>query len=281
MTVYADVLFALNSAINYLLLVGSARLGGGVILRRRVIPAACLGGLYAVLALIPELGFLQGLGMKAVSMAAMVLVAFGGEKRTVRLGLLFLALAAGLAGLVLVCIQALGRELMLLPSGAYYPVTLTGLLLLAAVSYGVVQLVFSRLAEHGGEVIPLTVALGSRQVQVRALQDTGNTLRDPISNRRVLVIGWDTAARLLPEANFKAMQAESADAVLQKLAKQYPDLAFRLIPYRAVGTGAGLLAAVACTVAGKGKKPRPAVAAFCPTPISDGGNFDALAGGCL
>ena len=42
MTVYLDELFLLNAALNYLLLLGSARLGGGVIRHGRLALAAVL-----------------------------------------------------------------------------------------------------------------------------------------------------------------------------------------------------------------------------------------------
>ena len=41
MTVYVDVLFGLNSAINYLLLRGSAAMGGHPVRYGRLLAAAC------------------------------------------------------------------------------------------------------------------------------------------------------------------------------------------------------------------------------------------------
>ena len=200
MTVYLDELFLLNAALNYLLLLGSARLGGGVIRHGRLALAAALGGVYAAAALWPPLAFFRALGMKAVALALMLLAAFGPARRTVRLGALFLALAFCLGGVTLLCVQLLGTGLLLLSSGAYYPVSMAGLLTLAGSLYLIAYVVFSHIAEHGGgEIVPVTLSLGAHSVQVRALRDTGNTLRDPITNERVLVTDWQTAASLLPE----------------------------------------------------------------------------------
>ena len=119
MTVYAERVFALNAVLNFLLLLGSARLAGAPAPVRRVLPAAALGGVYAVAALVPALGFLQTAGMKAVTAAVMLLLAFGAERRTLRLGLLFLALAAAFAGLVLLCTQVFRTGLVLVGGSAY------------------------------------------------------------------------------------------------------------------------------------------------------------------
>ena len=53
MTVYADEAFLLNGAVDYLLLVCAAKLGGGRILRLRLALAAAFGGVYAAAALFP------------------------------------------------------------------------------------------------------------------------------------------------------------------------------------------------------------------------------------
>ena len=215
MTVYLDELFLLNAALNYLLLLGSARLGGGVIRHGRLALAATLGGVYAAAALWPPLAFFRALGMKAVALALMLLAAFGPARRTVRLGALFLALAFCLGGVTLLFVQLLGTGLLLLSSGAYYPVSMAGLLTLAGSLYLIAYVVFSHIAEHGGgEIVPVTLSLGAHSVQVRALRDTGNTLRDPITNERVLVTDWQTAASLLPEAGLDAERLARPDTLL-------------------------------------------------------------------
>ena len=91
MTVYADEAFLLNAAVDYLLLICGAKLGGGRLLRLRFALAAALGGLYAAAALSPRLAFLQALPVKLASLAAMLLLAYGIGRHTLRAVLLFLA----------------------------------------------------------------------------------------------------------------------------------------------------------------------------------------------
>ena len=281
MTVYLDELAALNTALNYLLLAGSARLGGGTLRRWRLLAAAAAGGIYAAAAMAPRLAFLRAGGMKAAAAAGMLLIAFGAARRTLRLGALFLALAFCLGGTVFLCTQAFGAEVLLLPSGAYYPVSTPGLLLLAGSGYLIAYIVFSRLCEHGGgEIVPLRLSLNGRSAELRALRDTGNTLRDPITNERVLVADGALLAQLLPEAEITQQRLGSPDTLLRELSARYPQLRFRLIPYRAVGTQSGLLLAVRCAAARRGRQTQ-ILTAFSPTPVSDGGNFNALTGGCL
>ena len=76
---------------------------------------------------------------------------------------------------------------------------------------------------------------------------------------------------------------EITDTFMQLAAIPHPSgqeqaLRFRLIPYRAVGTRAGLLLAARCEVMERSGRARRALAAFSPTPVSDGGNYQALTG---
>lgn len=280
MTVYADVLFALNAAVNYALLCASARLGGGLLRRWRLAAAGALGGVYAVAALLPRLAFLQTASMRMVMLVLMLLCAFGARRRTLRLGILFLGLCCCFAGLTLVAVHVLGGTLFLTQTGAYYPVSGAMLLLLAAMAYLVCELVFSQLAEHGGgELIELTLSVNARTVRLCALHDTGNTLRDPITNARVLVAEWEAVEPLFPQTGLARLAAQQPEAALPILARAYPALAPRLIPYCAVGTQAGVLLAFRCMARERGGKERRILVALSPTAVSDGGNYHALTGG--
>ena len=187
MTVYADEAFLLNGAVDYLLLICAAKLGGGRIARLRLLAAAVFGGLYAAAALFAPLGVLQALPMKLVSLAVMLLIAFGISRETLRTGLLFLAAVCAFAGAAVLAAQLFGTGVLVLPGGTFYAVSVLGLLLLAGLLYLLCYTVFSCAAQHGGEIRPMTLLYGANQVPIRALHDTGCTLRDPMTGERVLV----------------------------------------------------------------------------------------------
>ena len=163
----------------------------------------------------------------------------------------------------------------------YYPISLKALLLTAAAAYCVVWLVFSRLAAHGGgEIVQVRLRLGDRSARVPALVDTGNSLRDPLTNRPVLVVNWQLAQQILPRS-VQPLLSETAFSdpaqLLEQLHQAAPELQLRLIPYRAVGVAHAMLLAVRCDEIVIGKKQQPgALAAFSPTELSDGGAYAAL-----
>ena len=86
----------------------------------------------------------------------------------------------------------------MLPGGTFYAVSGLGLLLLAGILYALCYTVFACTVQHGGEIRTLQLCLGGRSVQVRALHDTGCTLRDPMTGERVLVAEAGVLQALLP-----------------------------------------------------------------------------------
>ena len=277
MTVYVDLLFGLNTLINYLLLRGSAALGGCPVRLWRLALAAVLGGSYAVAAVLPGLTGLQGTIYQGLCAALMLLTAFGWKRNTIKQGLFFLGLSFAFSGMVLVAVQLAEPDFLLLGGRAYYAVSTPTLLLLAGLSYTFAAVVLAGCGTHtGGDIIPLRLHLAGRELPLRALRDTGNTLRDPMTGQPVLIAAQAALVGLLPEAAH-ATTTDPAEQ-LAELSWQYPNLRFRLIPYHAVGVEAGLLLAVKCDLQSKNTK-QSVLVAFSPTAISSDGRFEALWGG--
>ena len=99
--VYADSVLLLNTAMNYVLLLGTARLAGRPLRRKRYALAAFLGGVYAVAVFLPEM---EAFGTPLIKLSVGIflsLIAFGREEKLFRLTLIFFGLSCALAGGVL------------------------------------------------------------------------------------------------------------------------------------------------------------------------------------
>lgn len=276
MTVYVDLLFGLNTVINYLLLRGSAAIGGCPVRLGRLAAAAGIGGLYAVAVVLPGLDRLQGLAFQALCAGLMLVTAFGWKRNTVKQGLFFFALSFAFSGAVLLVVQLVEPDCVFLGGRAYYALSVPALLLLAGLSYGAAALVLAGCGTHtGGDLVNLDLALEGRTASLRALRDTGNTLRDTITGQPVLVAGPSALEQLLPGT--QTADLKDPGGLLPVLTEQYPGLRFRLVSYRAVGVEAGLLLAVRCKIQRKGT----VLVAFSPTELSPDGRFDAIWGGEL
>ena len=135
----------------------------------------------------------------------------------------------------------------------------------------------SREAAKDWETVRLCLELADRQVRCTALRDNGNTLRDPVSGRSVMVADWHLARRLLGLPDLTRERFASPWALMEALHRRAPELRTRLIPYGAVGTDSGLLLAVRLDGARiNGRPAATRLLAFSPTDLSGGGSYEAV-----
>lgn len=256
MEVYLDLLILLNFLVDFLLILGTNRLSGHSIGFKRAVPAAVLGGLYAGACILPGFAFLGSLLWRLVSLALMSVIAFGFSQSGLRRGVLFVFLSMALGGI------AMG-----LGSGGFWS------LVLSAVGVCFLCLAGFRGRASEQHYVPIAIRHGGQTVTLTALVDTGNTLRDPVSGKPVLVVDAAVAARLLP------LSREQLTHPIETLASaKLPGL--RLIPYTAVGQNAGLLLAIRADRVEVEGKEAEYIVAFAPQNLGHG-KYQALAGGAL
>ena len=240
MVVYLDVLFGTNALMDYITLLAAAHLGGVRVKRLRLLLAAGLGGCYAAAAAVQP--WLAVLPVRLLAGLGVCAAAFWRQNAFARVCALYLIVAAAFAGLAAVLGRAAGRQL-LYGAGYYFAVPLRVLMLVAAAGYAVSGVLLRGDAQHGPlrrEVEQLTVRFGSAERTVRVLHDTGNDLAEPVSGRTVVVLERAAAQALLAG---RGIVLDAAQDPAAQLAAWPPEAARRcgLLPYRAVGTEAGLL----------------------------------------
>lgn len=254
MEVYLDVLILLNFLVDLLLILGTNRLSGYPMGIKRAVPAAALGGIYAGACVLPGFGFLGNFLWRLVSLALMSVLAFGKQQNGLRRGVVFLFLSMALGGIAM----GLGR-------GGFWSVVLSagGVCFLCLIGFR------GRVTEQ--KYIPVTIVHNGNRVALTALVDTGNTLRDPVTGRPVLVVDAAVASRLI------SLSFEQLAHPLETLATAKPQ-GLRLIPFNAVGQSTGLLLGIrADSVVVEGKE-SDYIVAFAPQNLGHG-QYQALAGG--
>ncbi len=254
MEVYFELLVLLNFLVDLLLLVGTERLAGFVPQWRRLLLSAGLGGLYGGCCVLPEVAFLSGTVWRGVFLILMGLMAFGWGQGSLRRCVLFVLLSMALGGL------AYGIR------GGFWGITAGAALLCLLCILG-----FRGKTEFAS-YIPVEICKDGKRIRLTALRDTGNTLRDPLTGERVLVVGADTAAAL---SGFSARELRTPVQTLAQASR--PDL--RLIPYHAVGKPDGMLLGLKCDEVRIGGRSKGTLVALAPEQVGSGDVFQALTGG--
>ena len=269
-TIYIDRLFILNLIIDYLILLGSAKVCGLMLRRWRYFFAALFGAAYAALSVLPRLVFLTLLPFKLAAGIIMAVIAFGKEKRILRCTLVFFAVSALFGGAVWAISVQSGSNLRSL---VYIPVSMPVLVLSFAIIYGVLSLVFRRTVKNADKAVSdVRIEFIGKFVQLRALSDSGNSLYDPMTSSEVMICSADSLAPLFSEYAGILKSENAADIIT------VPEFAgrLRLIPYSAVGTVSGLMPAFRPdSVTVDGVLRDDLVVAISPTAIS-GDGFDCI-----
>lgn len=254
MVIYLDTVMGLNFLVDFLLMLGTNQLSGFPADWKRAAAAAALGGIYGGVCLIPGFHFLGNALWRLVSLGLMGTIAFGWSRSALKRCGVFLLLALALGGLA----SSMGRS------------DFPGLVLCASMLWLLCRFSF-RNSVSAGEYIPLEITHEEKKLCLRALRDTGNTLRDPVTGEPVLVISAEAAGALT------GLTMEQLSRPMETLAQgRIPGL--RLIPYQTVGGGGLLLAKVFPDVK-LGTRHQKAIVAFDTGSLGKVDGFQALTGG--
>ena len=267
--VYIDRVFVLNTLVDYMLLLTTASLAGIPLRRGWFVLFSVLGGGYAVTTfLIPTLAKPV---MRVLFGGMIGMLAFCRDPRPWRLTALFFLLSGALAGLMLALGLAIGSPIGIMQRIYYADMSWGVLLGSSAAFYGLLHLLFRQAARYGGgNTVDITIAIKGQHCRVRALRDSGNTLRDPVRGQPVLVVETTAITPLLEEKILQILRSNSSVEV--KMAKiSEKCLGFTLLSYQSIGKHNGLLLAVRSDYLQIGKHTVPrALVALTDTPIGNG-----------
>jgi len=279
MAVYLDILFFLNFIIHYLLLLTAAKVVGEPVRRVRLALGGGLGAFFSAVVFLPGWEWLLHPLCKIGSVVLMILIAYGNSRRFWRLGLIFAAVSCAFGGSVVLIGLLSGRGVQIRQGVVSTGMDMKTVLLSAAVCYAVLSVLFRRAGRHvGRELVSAVVSIGGESVLLTALMDTGNTLTDPATGRPVLVAEGESLRPLLPEKLLGGL--EEPARTMERFSGGAFSRRLRLLPYRAVGVERGFLLAVRCDRVTVGKEEYGGLlVALSPTPVSDGGGYQALFGG--
>lgn len=257
MEIFLDIVIILNFLVDFLLILGTNRISGCPLAMKRSAVAACVGAAYAAGCTLPGFHFLGNGLWRVVCLALMSVIAFGWHFDAFRRGVLFVFLSMALGGI------ALG-----LGNGGFWAIVMgaVGVCLLCMLGF--------RGKPGQQHYVPVYISHGGKSIQLMALQDTGNTLRDPVSGAAVLVVDADAAQKLLCLTQYQLMHP-----VETVVCGAYQGL--RLIPYSAVGNSGGMLLGLRVEQLLINGKKENMIVAFAPQRIGRGKPYQALAGGIV
>lgn len=288
---YGDAFFLMNWTIDAVCLWLAGRYTGLPVRPWRLAAAATLGAAYALAALYP--GFAPFYSPAALAALSLVLVAAAYHPLDVRT--LFRATACfylaslALAGGALAGVTLLERHPSVLgwvraAAGIKAPAVFLGLTTATALVGWVAWGSLVRRRWRDAVIVPGEVVLGRSRASLVALVDTGNRLRDPLSQAPVMIVHYPAVARVLPDSIREVLDQAGVENV-GRLADRLSDLGWaarlRLVPFEGIGRERGMLLGfrpdgVVLRERDRMVVTRDVVVCLVPKPLSPDGGFDAL-----
>ena len=211
-TVYIDLLFLINFSMDFLCFYISARIVSARFSVPRATVAAVLGGIYGGAALFIPSSTLLALVLDVAVCLVMCFVAFGKDKgrgqNILFFSLVYFSVSMALGGFMTALFNLLNRmgfsELVTNDSeGDGISVWLFALLAIASALFTLVggRSFRRHSAIRSAEVL---VRYGGNEKKLRAIVDSGNLLREPISGRACIAVDADVLSGLVPSPVIQA-----------------------------------------------------------------------------
>jgi stage II sporulation protein GA (sporulation sigma-E factor processing peptidase) len=239
---YWDLLFLINLTVNYFILFITARLFRKQPGIPRLLFGAALGALTVLLLKLPLFPALI-LTMTAATPLIMIILTFWPLRR---LELFILWCAVFLVsfltgGAVLALSQVHSPGSSIAP-----PQGVVSLVLVCLLIYIALSLLKPYLEERKWQrlwQLSLLVSWQGKEKQVSAFLDTGNRLREPFSQRLVIIVHYRSLEGLLPPEVYRCLSNPEVEPwdILPNLAETAQARCFTLIPFSGLGARTGML----------------------------------------
>ncbi|MGE5632992.1 MAG: sigma-E processing peptidase SpoIIGA [Caulobacteraceae bacterium] len=248
--VYADVILLENIIMNYLILWSTAKLTRYNYSKVKLIIASLAGAVYAVLSYFPQYSFLYTLFIKVLFSLLIVIVAYTPPyfKLLLKLTGVFYIVSFIFGGAAFGLFYFI-NGLNLTSNGISFikDFPLKVLAVAAFIAYFTVKYSWDYIQHRIKReriLVQLDIFFDKKGICLDALVDTGNSLRDPITNVPVVIAEYDAVKKLLPDEIRKIFDSSSendlnAIAEIMSLSKWVTR--FRVIPFKSLGKENGML----------------------------------------
>jgi stage II sporulation protein GA (sporulation sigma-E factor processing peptidase) len=242
--VYADVTFAVNLVMDFIILWATARLADTRVVFPRLLVAALLGAIYSVFYLYLAMSVYYSVPAKIMFSFLLLIIGLAPQTWTefkkvlvYFYGISFAVAGASIAASYLVVAPGEGFKFS-------YLWLLAGIIFALLIgAYGekyLLRRIVPNLLRFGVEL-----RFGARSCNGQGFLDTGNGLKDPLTKRPVVVAEYEFLKPCLPPDFQQAFDdTRSEDDMLERLSQSSWANRLRIIPFSSIGRKNGILVGV-------------------------------------
>lgn len=204
MTIYLDIVLIENLCMNYIILFATGFIMKIKLHHIRIILSALVGGIYAILSYMEIFPFYSTMVVKIILSVCMVYIAFfpKGIKSLLKHLVMFYLVSFAFGGCAFALLYFIKPEDIFMINGVYvgtYPIkiALLGGVVGFVITYIAFKVVKSRMTKKS-LIHDVEIKIEEKTIKIKALLDTGNGLKEPITGEPVIVVERDRLYGILP-----------------------------------------------------------------------------------
>lgn len=243
MTIYLDVILMENICMNYIILFATGLILKVNIKQIRVIISSLLGGVYAILSFVPILEIYSNIIFKIVISVVMLYIAFNAKSIKILLKqvILFYLVSFAFGGCAFCLLYFIKPQEILMRNGyltGTYPIKIA--LLGGIVGFIIVNIAFKivkvRISKND-MFCDIEICFKQKTASIRAMIDTGNLLKEPISGMPVIVVEKQELENIIPRKIIENLNTiltgGNTDEIIEEAKEYLPK--FRVVPFSSLG----------------------------------------------
>ncbi len=249
MTIYIDVILFENICMNYIILFATGLINKVNIKQIRIITASFIGSVYAVLSFMSILEVYSSFILKIILSVVMIYIALKPKNLKILLKqlLIFYLVSFAFGGCAFALLYFIRPQDILMKNGLLtgtYPIKIA--LLGGIVGFVIVNIAFKIVKTRISKkdmFCEITIIIDDKKACIKALIDSGNLLKDPISAMPVIVVEASSLKEVIPQEiinNLSKIVGGENYEMIQNMSQKYISK-FRVIPFSSLGKQNGLL----------------------------------------
>lgn len=249
MTIYIDVVLIENLIMNYIILFATAIILKLKIKHIRLIIASLIGAVYSILSYMSLLEMYSSIILKIILSIIIVYVAFYPPKvnQLWKDLLIFYLTSFVFGGAAFSLIYIIKPQEILMKNGLFlgiYPLKtiILGAILAFIIIITAFKIVKSKISKKD-MICEIEIKLNKQEIKTKAMIDTGNLLKDPLTNTPVIVIEHTLLYDCMPKEilnNLEQILGGELEKIPEEIRNKYISK-LKLIPFSSLGKQNGML----------------------------------------
>ena len=250
MTIYLDIVLVENLCMNYIILFATGYILKIKLNHIRLIISALIGGIYSILAYTQILEAYSNVLMKLILSIIMVYIAYNPKnvKLLSKQILIFYLTSFMFGGTAFALLYFVKPQEILMKDGVFigtYPLKIA--LLGGIVGFAITVIAFKVVKyriNKNDMFCEIEIFFAKKSVKVKAMLDTGNMLKDPITRMPVIIVEKDILYKIIPYKILDNLEniigGDIPNDFYEEVNVEYVSK-FRVIPFSSLGKQNGLL----------------------------------------